>query len=71
MIQTVLPIRTTASFVRLRVASLRPVIGLTGIGDRIHSGIGDRIHRNAQILIFPLWEPHTGHAEQSGDRTTQ
>ena len=31
-----------------RVASLRQVIGLTGLGDRLDAGIGDRLRRNAQ-----------------------
>ena len=31
-----------------RVASLRQVIGLTGLGDRLGTGIGDRLRRNAQ-----------------------
>ena len=35
--------------VDLRVASLRQVIGLAGLGDRLHTGIGDRLHRNTQI----------------------
>ena len=31
-----------------RVASLRQVIDLTGLGDRLHSGFGDRLHWNTQ-----------------------
>ena len=31
-----------------RVASLRRVIALIGIADRLHSGISDRLHRNVQ-----------------------
>ncbi len=33
-----------------RVASLRPVITLTGIGDQFPTGIGDHFYRNAQTI---------------------
>ena len=33
------------------VASLRLVIGLTGLGDRLDAGIGDRLRRNAQVRV--------------------
>ena len=42
--------RSTKSAVKLRVASLRPVITYRGIGDHVHSGMGDHLHWIAQTV---------------------
>ena len=47
------------------LASLRQVIGLTGLGDRLHTGIGDRLHRNTHTSIAWGWITESQNSEST------